>query len=98
MLVDRVNSCGAGVAFIIFWTPVDELCGVRIGVFLFSGAIASEVPLLSAIEACTLYPSLGLSIIDSGYIPSLQTPSSSSPVSSWRSSSIEIHWDWLVVP
>ena len=71
MLVDGVDSCVAGVTFVIFWTPVNELCSVRVGVFLFSGTIASEVPLLSAIEAHTLYPSLGSSIVDSGYVPSL---------------------------
>ena len=98
MLVDGIYHHSARVAFIVFWAPVNELCGVHIGAFLFGGAIASEMPLLSTIETRTLYPSLGSSIIDSGYVPSLQTPSSTSPISSQRSSSIKIHWDWLVVP
>ena len=71
MLVDGIDYSGARVAFIIFWAPVNELCGVHISAFLFGGAIASEVSLLSTVETFTLYSSLGWRIVNPSYVSSL---------------------------
>ena len=97
-LVDSVNGSGARITFVVFWTPIDELCGVHVGVFLFGGAIASEVSLFTTVKACTLYSSLESSVLDSSHISPLQTSSSASPIPSQCSGSIKIHWNWLIVP
>ena len=66
--------------------------------FLFGRTIVSEMSLLSTIETRTLYPSLGFNILNSGYVSSLQTSSSTSPISSGGSSSVEVHGNQLIVP
>ena len=96
--MDGINCGCSQVTFIIFWAPVNELGCACVGVFLLCGAIASEVSLFSTVETCTLYPSLDSSILCSGYTPSWWTSSSPSPVSSWCSGSVEVHWDQLIVP
>ena len=49
-------------------------------------------------EACTLYPSLGSDIICSSNVSSRLPSTSSSPVPSWGSCPVKVHWDQLVVP
>ena len=70
-MVDGVDSGGPQISFVVFGAPVDELSHSGVGVFLFCGAIVSEVSLIPASEACTLHPSLDLGILNSGNVSSL---------------------------
>src|SRR5580692_2691899 len=96
--MEVVNVCGSRFAFIIFGSPVYQLGGACIGAVLFGGASASEVSLLTAGEACTLYASLGSSIVGPDDISSCLPSASSSPVPSWGSRSVYVHGHWLVIP
>jgi hypothetical protein len=96
--MEVVNVCGSRFAFIIFGSPVYQLGGVRIGAVLFGGAGVSEVSLLTTGKARTLYASLGSRVVGPDDISSCLSSTSSSPVSSWGSCSVNVHGYWLIIP
>ena len=70
-MIDGIDSGGSRVAFIVFGAPVNEFSHLHVGAFLFCGEVASKVSLIPISEACTLHPSLGSGILDSGNVSSL---------------------------
>ena len=83
------------VILLVIVVKIDEV-GVVIIATLPLGAVASEMPLLTALETCTIsrvaWRSLGV-----GNISSCSTSSSSASPVVWSTGSINVHLDWLVV-
>jgi hypothetical protein len=93
-----VNIHGSWFAFVVFGAPVYQLGSAHIRLILFGGAGVSEVSLLTAGEAHTLYASLGPGTVGLNDVSPCLSSTSSSPIPSRGSWSVYIHGYWLVVP